>query len=496
MRYLTLYLILFLLPFQLSGQPCFPQTIILSTQSQVDSFRIAHPNCTQIVKDLIISGEDITQLDSLLGLDFIGRDLIIAGNTNLPTLRGLDSLVVVGRHLKIQENLTLFDVTGLNALQSVIGQLWIRANPGLQNLDGLENLVGITGNFRLEDNMSLSDISGLKSLGAVGGNLNIINNDALPHLFNLRKLGSVGGSLQIVGNDALTQVSDLSHLVSIGGHLIINNNTSLQSVMGFIHLTSINGYLYVRNNPMLTDLLGLDNIDPASILYLFVRDNAVLSMCSVASVCDYLDMGVGPYFIGGNPVDCANAGQVTALCALLPVRLVSFEARAGEAGVTLAWATGQEENNLGFSVQRSRDAQSWETLAFVPAAGGTAGASYLYVDEKPLRGTSFYRLEQLDADGRVMYSSVAPVVWNDAFRQISLHPNPVTDLLWVEGLAGLSANEDASYVLYDHTGHEVLSGILIEGMAVNLGHLPAGLYWIAITIGGQRQMFKVARAGR
>ncbi len=462
---------------------------MLNTQNQVDSFRINYPSeCTQVVQDLIISGEDITHLDSLLGLNFIGRDLIISGNLLLTTLHGLDSIVVVGRHLKIEDNLQLFDVNGLNGLQSIIGQLWIRNNPSLQHVDGLENLSGIIDNFRLEGNAALADVSGLKSLGAVGGNFLINNNVSLPNLYNLRKLMSVGGTLQIKGNSSLVQVSDLSHLQSIGGHLIIWGNDVLQSVHGFIHLTSIGGYLYIRNNPVLPDLLGLDNIDPTGIVFLIIKDNASLSLCSVMSVCEYLN-GTGPRVINGNPASCATEAQVADLCLLLPVSLVSFEAEVKAEGVLLRWETEDETENLGFNIQRSADAQKWEDIGFVSSSGGGV---YSFLDEHPFSGRGFYRLQQVDPDGLSAYSPVASAVWGEAFRQIFVYSNPVENFLWVGGLSGLSANEEVPYALYDLAGRLMRRGVL-EGAPIDLSDLPAGFYQLRLELYGNEQIFKVMK---
>ncbi len=495
MRHL-LYSFLFFLSVHLIAQPpCSIADVVLTTQGQVDSFRINYPlPCTQLAKSLIISGEDITHLDSLIGIDFIGKDLIVAGCPMLTSLRGLDSLVVVGRHVKILDNVTLFDVNGLDALQSVIGQLWIINNPGLQNLDGLGQLVGITGNFRLEDNTALTDLTGLSSLGAIGGNFTVKNNDSLTSLYKLRKLGTIGGSLTIQNNPALVQVSDLSHLTSIGGHLVIWNNASLQSVMGFIHLTSINGYLYVRDNPVLPTLLGLDNIDPTSIIYLILKDNAALTLCSVASVCDYLSMALGPFLINGNPGDCANDVQITTLCLVLPVEMISFDAKRVEEGVLLNWETASENENKGFFIQRSLDLQNWETLGFVPSASNLGnGAKYDFLDSESLSGTVFYRLEQTDMSGRTNYSEVVAVTLEDALQQFSFYPNPTKGMIWIDGISEEGSGSEAVYRLYDHTGRLVQSAVLSSSDAIDLTALPQGLYWVELQAGGERAIFKIVK---
>lgn len=48
-----------------SAQPCLPNGITFNTQTQIDSFQINFPNCTEIEGDVLIEGNEITNLDSL-----------------------------------------------------------------------------------------------------------------------------------------------------------------------------------------------------------------------------------------------------------------------------------------------------------------------------------------------------------------------------------------------------------------------------------------------
>ena len=61
-------IVLILYSCALSAQPCLPEGITFSTQTQIDSFQINHPNCTEIEGGVVIESIDITNLD---GLDVI-----------------------------------------------------------------------------------------------------------------------------------------------------------------------------------------------------------------------------------------------------------------------------------------------------------------------------------------------------------------------------------------------------------------------------------------
>jgi len=67
---LTIHCSLFIL--HSFSQPCLPQGITFNTQEQIDNFQINYPNCTEIEGDMIIEGDDITNLDGLNVLTAVG----------------------------------------------------------------------------------------------------------------------------------------------------------------------------------------------------------------------------------------------------------------------------------------------------------------------------------------------------------------------------------------------------------------------------------------
>ena len=67
-----LVIALLLIPLTAITQPCLPEGITFTTQAQIDSFQTNHPNCTEIEGDVIIGGDDITNLDGLNVLTAVG----------------------------------------------------------------------------------------------------------------------------------------------------------------------------------------------------------------------------------------------------------------------------------------------------------------------------------------------------------------------------------------------------------------------------------------
>ena len=73
------------------ARPC-PGSLYINSQTQIDSFQIIYPNCTEIKGDVWIHGDDITNLSGLNVLTSIGGNIQIFSNNALTSLSGLDNI--------------------------------------------------------------------------------------------------------------------------------------------------------------------------------------------------------------------------------------------------------------------------------------------------------------------------------------------------------------------------------------------------------------------
>jgi len=71
----TITINFFLLTVNIFSQPCLPEGITFSTQEQIDNFQTNYPNCTEIEGGVMITGNDITNLDGLSVITSIGEYL-------------------------------------------------------------------------------------------------------------------------------------------------------------------------------------------------------------------------------------------------------------------------------------------------------------------------------------------------------------------------------------------------------------------------------------
>lgn len=111
----------------------------------------------------------------------------------------------------------------------------------------------------------------------------------------------------------------------------------------------------------------------------------------------------------------------------LPVELNAFNAQVVEGEKVLVdWSTSSEFNHDYFEVQRSADGVDFEYLDTVNSLGDSSTArSYSVLDEKPLRGISYYRLKSVDFEGGFEYSEIRAVELSAKLvSHFKVYPNP------------------------------------------------------------------------
>lgn len=99
----------------------------------------------------------------------------------------------------------------------------------------------------------------------------------------------------------------------------------------------------------------------------------------------------------------------------LPVELTSFTGTCLEDGISrISWSTASEFNSKEFIVQRSEDGIHYTAVAVVPAAGfSNQPRNYSITDTSVYANSSYYRLIELDKDGKQSTYSFIQVKCNE-----------------------------------------------------------------------------------
>ncbi len=113
---------------------------------------------------------------------------------------------------------------------------------------------------------------------------------------------------------------------------------------------------------------------------------------------------------------------------VLPITLTEFNANRTDDKINLAWKTASERNNHFFEIERSSNSVSWKKIATVQGSGNSDLANrYQFQDNTPANGANYYRLKQVDFDGKFSYSKIALATFEQTTTSIRAFPNPFND---------------------------------------------------------------------
>lgn len=145
----------------------------------------------------------------------------------------------------------------------------------------------------------------------------------------------------------------------------------------------------------------------------------------------------------------------------LPVTLLDFTAVKVNESVLLEWQTESEYNSDYFEVERSLNGTDWNRLFTVKASGESSEPLiYQKMDENPIDGISYYRLNQYDFDGKkavlktVSFNYKIKIGEND----IRVFPNPVNDRFRVFG----DKSELENLQIFNSIGEDISGNLTIS----------------------------------
>ncbi|MCB0528154.1 MAG: T9SS type A sorting domain-containing protein [Saprospiraceae bacterium] len=492
-----LFISLILCPF-FAFQVCYGQCpvapVLLSNQNAVDNFPTDYPGCTNPAVLITVTGANITNLDGLNGIISTDNSLIIRDNPSLLSLSGLSNLTSIAVELKIEDNALITSLAGLESLNWLGGHLSIQGNTQLTTLNGIGPIPSLGSYLNVSFNPALTDLSALSSIQEVGpdyfnGFLAIRNNNSLPALNGLNLISETGSYCSIGSNPAMTAINGLNGLSIVNGDFEITGNPMLGDLNAFASLTTIDGSFNIDNNPSLTDIDEFASLATVNGT-LTIASNPSLSDCDAQGICDFVN-GQGLAIISSNTTGCNSISEVEAACLLLPVELTVFEGKSEQNNVMLRWQTASEKNNDYFSVQHRgpSDAAFREIGQMAGAGNATSVNHYEFIHTNPPAGIHYYRLKQVDTDGRYEYSPIISVFVNGNFEEpIDIFPNPTFGSFIVKG-----DYRDRTARVTDLAGREVLVKSMTQSCDIDITDQPDGVYLVHIQTAGQHIVKKVVK---
>ncbi len=301
------------------------------------------------------------------------------------------------------------------------------------------------------------------------GTLNFANPAAAEEVFLLGVSGSGASKMSATVNfsDGSTQFFDT---LSISDWYGTTTNMVAQGVGRLLKTTTACGGLETSaTNPKLYRVLL--SIDPGNF-------SKTISGVTIARIDGLAGFG-GVVNIFG--VAIKKAPNV------VPVKLVDFKGFSTPSGNKLEWSTFSETNNSGFEILRSPNGKEFSKIGFIYSGANNGNSTlpllYHYIDAMAFSGTSYYRLKQIDKDGKYNLSKTIQINGTkiNSFILSAVYPNPAANKLNV--VLNATSNGKTIIIISDLAGRVVLQQQIqmLSGdnsATINIGKLSKGNYFV------------------
>lgn len=264
----------------------------------------------------------------------------------------------------------------------------------------------------------------------------------------------------------------------IWGDLIVDNNLNL----------SVSGTLIIKGNIQMNNGASISVTGSVQVDGDFIAGNnanVTISGGGNINVNGTVTVGMnsnltgppGSFTAGG----CSEGGGSN-FCSggVLPVDLLFFTAKSTLSGVKFNWATASELNSDNFVIEKSDDGLEYKTLLTANAQGNsTSKIDYEAFDEKPTIGKAYYRLKEVDLDGKQTVFNVVLVEFT-GLRITSVYPNPIDNGQSLTLELNFTPQYPLEVSLLDLSGREI-ERLIMKGNSTLISiNLDKGIYLVKI----------------
>lgn len=164
--------------------------------------------------------------------------------------------------------------------------------------------------------------------------------------------------------------------------------------------------------------------------------------------------------------------------ATIPVELVSFDAKRSNKSTLLTWKTASERENAAFYVEQSTNGTDFQTIGQVKGNGTTNTAhTYTFEHNDPSVNINYYRLKQVDFNGKSEYSPIRSVVFGKS--GLVIKTTLVSDALDIV----VSDETTTPLSIFNTAGQEVFTAKVQGAQRLSVSSLPAGTYIVRTAAG-------------
>ncbi len=428
-------------------------------------------------------------------------------------------------HLYVSVNGTL---TGNGTIQNNTNGLFVLRNQGIMqvnsNNDGEINISG-TGNIQNATCIN----NGLLTLVNFTMNLNnstLINNDSISIAYNADSwfATTAGTGFMINNPGAVIYKSSAAGIANINATISFTNSGSVKGIgqyniagtlsnTGIITTGNIIGLLTVNpsfingKSPTLQLNLrttgGVPGINDEELLLttvsntnftgtnLYVNDYAGDAIGTVYTLVSsplgtitgpfasvHLSASLGNLTYNSNSITVQKVANV-----VLPLTWGSFTAIAKNDEIVLNWTTLQEINTSHFIIEHSKDGISFSAVGTLNAAGNSSiPSAYAFKHGYPIAGSiNYYRIKQVDADGKFSYSVIRNVKIGSTHFLVTIVSNPIKN-----EVKFFSNLHNGTVRVIDMNGRLLTTNVVAPGLnSINSSGWGTGIYQLSFYENGK-----------
>lgn len=193
----------------------------------------------------------------------------------------------------------------------------------------------------------------------------------------------------------------------------------------------------------------------------------------------------------------SQGDSVQTLPALLPLQVMSIDAKVINQNVQLLWTVTSNEDAKSFEVERSDDGGEYKKIGGRLPVGSSGSVSYEFVDAMPRKNISYsYRIKIIAKDGAPTYSELTAIKVADEIIRCKLKQNPVRNKIEAEVISANAGNIQIS--VYTNYGQKVLTETAklssgINNLSLSSQNLLPGLHRLVLETGSERKVISFVK---
>lgn len=200
---------------------------------------------------------------------------------------------------------------------------------------------------------------------------------------------------------------------------------------------------------------------------------------------------------------CGNASQPIRILdscditSTFPVEMGFLTGRLDQRKAVLNWETFSETNNQGFEIEQSTNGTNYKRVGFVNGNGTTTKSqSYQFTTANLNLGKHYFRIRQVDFDGRSQLSNSIALNVTSSEILVELYPNPTRDIAHIS----MNAMKDdwVQVELISPLGQSIrtiFEGRVFAGEKItesfDTSRLPSGMYHVRLKGARSNETFKL-----